>query len=525
MADRVGITDDAGTDSASGELRQAARGGVVSLVGAAISAGMGLIFIVVLGRSLGQDGAGVVLQAIAVFTIALALARVGMDTTGVWLLPRLRISAVDKIRSAVLFLLLPAAAAGVVFAGLVWFLAPLQVVSEDPYGRQLVECLRTLSWFLPCGAVLMVALQATRGLGGVLPYTVIGNIVLPTLRPVAVLVTVALGGSVVAVALSWAVPLVLALLGALAVLCAGVLRQERRAGLSGTLRPSRDVAARTWKFALPRWYSSVLEQSIIWFDVILVGAIAGAAAAGVYGAASRFVSAGLIISTAMRIVVSPRFSALLEKQRMSRVQELYTTTVTWIVLFGVPVYALFMLFAPTILGWLGDGFETGALALVILCAGASLSLLAGNADSLLMMSGRSGWMAANKTIVLTVNIGGNILLVPQWGILAAAAVWSFSMLLNAVLASIENRVFLGIRWKAGRVLYALLVALLSTVPGSLILLSILGNSTFTLVLATAVMLTSLILWCWMDRRRFKMDDLALLSRRGGGKSAKAAEPV
>ena len=55
-------------------------------MGAAASAALGFAFSLLLARGLGADGAGVVLQAIGCFTIALGLARLGLDTTAVWLL-------------------------------------------------------------------------------------------------------------------------------------------------------------------------------------------------------------------------------------------------------------------------------------------------------------------------------------------------------------------------------------------------------------------------------------------------------
>lgn len=67
-----------------------------------------------------------------------------------------------------------------------------------------------------------------------------------------------------------------------------------------------------------------MEQATIWLGVLLVGILAGPAAAGVYGGASRFVQAGLIIDSAIRVVVSPRFSAMLHLKDTKGVQSLYS---------------------------------------------------------------------------------------------------------------------------------------------------------------------------------------------------------
>src|SRR5699024_2609932 len=89
------------------QLGGVAKSGIISLTGSMTSAIMGFGLILVLGRLLGESQAGIVLQSIAVFSIALAVARLGMDTTGVWLLPRLKLSEPALIRPAVFRLLVP----------------------------------------------------------------------------------------------------------------------------------------------------------------------------------------------------------------------------------------------------------------------------------------------------------------------------------------------------------------------------------------------------------------------------------
>lgn len=513
MGGRVVERQDPEVHEVTQELRQAARGGLVSVAGAAVSAGMGFVLTLVLARALGQTGSGVVLQAVAVFSIALGVSRAGMDTASIWILPRLAQTSGEHIRGAVVGLLIPTIVVASVLTVILVPFIPQLGLGGDAHSADVVAAARLVMWFLPFGALMMVALAASRGLGNVVPYTVIGAIGVPAARPVAVLLVVALGGTAVWAALAWAIPLPLAALAIVLTLWKRIRAHERRAGVEGRWLPDRDVFSKMWRFALPRWYSAGVEQSIVWFDVILVGAIAGTGAAGVYGTASRFVTAGLIISTAMRMVISPRFSALLGENRISAVQELYSTTVVWIVLLGAPIYGIFMFFAPTALGWLGKGFEQGSTALVILCAGSIASLLAGNVDSVLMMSGRSAWMAANKSVVLAVNVAGNFLLVPAWGITGAATAWALSLVLEATLVSVQSRLFLGVNFDAKRVLYALFATAASVAPVSLLAIHFMGNNTLSCLAAGAGTMAVLALWCRLDRRRFRLSDLDLLPGR------------
>ena len=47
---------------------------------------------------LGAQGAGVVTQATGVFAIVMALAKVGLDSTAIYLMPRLALDAPEEIR-------------------------------------------------------------------------------------------------------------------------------------------------------------------------------------------------------------------------------------------------------------------------------------------------------------------------------------------------------------------------------------------------------------------------------------------
>ncbi|WP_407668076.1 oligosaccharide flippase family protein [Nocardioides jensenii] len=482
----------------------------MTFAGVGISSALGFVLSVLLARTLGTTGAGVVFQATAAFWIALSLSRLGLDTTAVWLLPRMVSSSPHRVRPAVVGLLVPALVSSSILA-LCWLIGRQLLADPAPGRRAVYESIDVVACFLPAAALTTVALAATRAFGGVVPFNAIDNLALPALRPLGVIVAVALGGATTAATLGWAVPWVVGMVAALLVL----LRMLRRPAWQGTggLVPDRELRRTIAGYAGPRAVAAALEQSIIWIDVILVGVIAGSAAAGVYGAAARFVAAGVIIATALRIVVAPRFSALLARGEKGAVEELYSVTARWILLFGAPVYLLLAAFAPTVLSFLGEGFVKGADAMVVLCLGSIVVLAAGNVQSLLLMSGRSGLGALNKSIVLAFNVAGNLVLVPVIGIMGAAITWAVSMLLDTALAAYQVRKTTGIALSLrsiGRVM--VLVAGCIAVPAWAIAL-LWGRGVPQLLLAFALCGLLLVGACILDRRRLQLHELAALGRR------------
>ncbi len=460
-----------------------ARSGALALVGAVVSALMGFAFTITLGRTLGPAGAGVVLQAVAAFTIALAVGRFGLDTTAVWLLPRLADENPARLRAGLTGLLLPALGLGVV-AGL--GLAAI-AATYPPQQRELTLALWGMAGFLPLAAVMTVGLSATRGLGGVRPFVLINSIAVPTARPALVLAITALGLGSVAVAISWVAPTVLAVVVTLWLLRRRVRRAERRAGDPPVdAWPDRGLVRRIRGYALPRSVSTVLEQGLLWLDVVLVGVLAGQAAAGVYGTASRLVAAGLVLSTALRIVVAPQYSRSLGRGDVPAAQRLYTMTTSWIVLGSLPVPILFSLFGGTWLGLFGPGFQDGSLALGLLCVGLAGVLLAGNIQSMLLMSGRSGWVAVNKGLALLVTLGLLVILVPWLGIEGAAIAWSVGALVDTGLATWQVQRLIGVTVAGSDVGVAVLVATVGFGLPALVSRLLLGDTWTALLIGTVV---------------------------------------
>lgn len=489
--------------------RELARGGAMSFVGAAVSAVLGMVLIVVLGRMLGAAGAGVVLQAVAVFTIALGVARLGMDSTALWLLPRLRDDDPTLVPRATWFLVLVSGIAGVVCAALM--LATASYIETLTSYSGVAPALRAIAPYLPAGAMLLTTLAATRALGRVTAYVWIGNIALPAIRPVAVFAAVALGAGLTGAAVAWALPLAPVLFLAFAVLFA----HTRRYGPGEVLNFHRSrIARRAMHYALPRVISAVLEQLLLWAAVLGVGIMVNDEAAGIYGAASRFIAAGLIIDVALRVVVAPMFSRIQNRGDHGELNSVYRTATRWLVLFSTPVFILLAVFAPLALAIIGDEFVSGEPVLQIMCAGGLATLFAGNVHSVLLMSGRSGLAAINKAIVVVLLVVLLIVLTPMWGIIGAAYAWAIACLTDAALAASEVRFILKLHISLTPGIYPFLIGAVCVGIPAVIFRSWLGPSWIAFVAAAAIGTVSFLVWCRIDAERLQLHSFALQLPQG-----------
>jgi O-antigen/teichoic acid export membrane protein len=430
-----------------GELAGIARGGLISLGGSVIAAVAGLVMVVVVGRTLGTSGAGLFFQTVAVVLILANVCELGADTGLVRALPRLRaLHHARDIRPTILAGVAPSVLASAAAALGLWFAAPW--LADLLYDAETVaagtSALRVAAPFLLVAAPMVVVLAATRGLGSVVPVTAVSSVAIPVLRTVLLVVGATLFGTAGAV-LGWALPLAGGLVVALVVCHRQVARAESSQPAAPAARGTGLLTGQFWRFTGPRGVSAALEIAIVWADVLIVGIFRSPAEAGVYAVVSRFVTSGTMAEAAMRVAIAPRLSALLAVGDRRSAEDLSAAATQWIIAASWPLFLLLALFAPVVLGVVGPGFATGAVALSVLAGAMMVSLAAGNVHTVLLMGGRSSWHLANKAGALTLIVGLGSVLVPTHGIVGAAVAWAVAMVVETAAALVEVRFLLGLR--------------------------------------------------------------------------------
>ncbi|MGH8918039.1 MAG: polysaccharide biosynthesis C-terminal domain-containing protein, partial [Actinomycetes bacterium] len=251
------------------------------------------------------------------------------------------------------------------------------------------------------------------------PSAWIGNVSVPVLRLLIVPIALSLGAGGVALAIAWGLPLALGALAS-AVVLARLLGNPSRVGPGVTRR----LAGEFWRFASPRGLAGVFQVTVMWLDVLLVGALLSSQKAGIYTVASRYAVIGTLGLSAAGSAIAPQISRLFAQHRHTEAQDLFRSSTLWIVALAWPVLLIMAVFAPALMGAFGHGFSSGAGALSVL-AGAMLWLTGtGNSGIALLMTGRSWYTFAITALSVSVNIGLNLVLIPRLGIVGAAWAWA-----------------------------------------------------------------------------------------------------
>ena len=438
---------------ANADISAMARGGLLNLVGAAGTGLLTFALVTVLTRGLGAASYGAFVSAMGLFTILSNTAELGADTGLVRSVSRLRaLDRVRDIRKTLFIALLPPLVVSSLFGVALWVWAPqLALIFGKGEGRdQITEFARWMAPMLPAAGVIRVILSGTRGFGTMIPSVVVDKLGRPFAQLALALAVILLVGGHEAnhglIALTWGLPWIVGAAAGAWWLWGLLLRAERRDRRANGRRRSRAttlLASKFWRFTAPRGLAGIFQIVVLWLNTLLVGRLDSTKSAGIFNAATRYVTAGLMVGVAIQQVAGPKLSELMAQRSWDRARGVYQTTTAWLMVATWPLYLTFALFAPTLLQLFGRGFAGGADALTVLGLTMLVATAVGTVDIVLLMGGKSSWNLFNTVVALSANIVLNLILIPRYGGTGAAIAWSSSILFTNLLPLAQVWKFLG----------------------------------------------------------------------------------
>lgn len=491
---------------ASDDISAMARGGLLNLVGAVGTGLFTFALVTVLTRGLGAASYGAFVSAMGLFTILSNTAELGADTGLVRTVARLRaLDRVRDIRKTLYVGLFPPLFVSCLFAVVLWVWAPglARIFGKGQGSEDIVEFARWMAPFLPAAGVIRVILSGTRGFGTMTPSVMVDKLGRPFVQLAAAFAIILLASAGRAnhglVALAWSLPWLLGALCGIWWLWGLLLKAERRdRRLNGRRRsrPTTLLAEKFWRFTAPRGLAGIFQIIVLWLNTLLVGRLDSTKSAGIFNAATRYITAGLMVGVAVQQVAGPKLSELMAQRNWDRARGVYQTTTGWLMVATWPLYLVFAIFAPTLLRLFGEGFGGGADALQVLGLTMLVATAVGTVDMVLLMGGKSSWNLFNTVVALSSNIALNLLLIPRYGGTGAAIAWSSSIIFTNLLPLVQVWKFLGMHPFGRAFPKAALAAVSSYGALGLVFRAALGSSVpvFAAYLVVAGLLYLAILW-------------------------------
>jgi O-antigen/teichoic acid export membrane protein len=215
-----------------------------------------------------------------------------------------------------------------------------------------------------------------------------------------------------------------------------------RRALPDALRAHRpEFVTRKWlRASLPMMLISGVWMANNYITTVIVGALDGSRAAGVYSVVQKGAEVIVILLYAANMPLAPVIARLHARGDQYGLEHTTERMARATLLVSAPVAAAFIVFPDIFLGFFGGGFRTGATALIILAVSQLINAAAGPSGNLLLMTGQERIAVRGVAAGLLANVVLAIVLVPPLGVTGGAIAAASSLVLwNTVLVVLARR--------------------------------------------------------------------------------------
>ena len=155
-------------------------------------------------------------------------------------------------------------------------------------------------------------------------------------------------------------------------------------------------------------------------DKIILGFYLNAKWVGVYAVAATIVAFVPIALQSVNQIFSPTIAELHARGELPLLNRLFQTLTKWVTGLTLPLAAVVIVFARTVMRIFGPEFEAGWVVVVIGAVGQLVNCATGSVGYLLLMSGNEKRLVRIQMVMAVVTVILCVLLVSRWGIVGAA---------------------------------------------------------------------------------------------------------
>lgn len=394
-------------------IRTLVKGGGILFVGFVLELSLSFGAKLLMARLLEKTSYGSVSLGIVLAANASTILLFGLNTGIARYLPRVDEQTKERGLIATGFLSTVPAAVGV--AAVTYFLSdPIAtIVFDDP---SIASELAIFALAIPFAVVMKLGIGVIQGKKLAFPKVLVRQITQPVSR--FVFITLALWFGLASVGVSWAYVASYAVAALLAIYFV-----VRYVSLPGT-GPSTSMRKELFSFSAPLAVSSVtmLVFSGIGIDTLMLAYFSSTEAVANYNVVFPLANVLTLVFTSFTFLFMPVLSELHAENRGDELHRLYTVVTKWIFLGTLPLFLLFILFPNEAIGYtFGARYAEAGTALAILALGFFSHTLVGPNESTLKSIGATRHVMYDNVTAAVVNVVVNLLLVPTYGIIGAAA--------------------------------------------------------------------------------------------------------
>jgi O-antigen/teichoic acid export membrane protein len=383
-------------------------------------AGLAFLFSVMLARLIGVAGVGLYFLAITVVDISATISRLGLENAGL----RFSSIACSQGDRGMLAALYRTSMGLVLGAGIAIALSVWLIVSHLPLGGDRAPEFRAelplLVFAIAPVALLVIQTEFLKGVGATGMGVFVQAVVPPLLLlSASIVLWFQVAASVHTVIIAYVIVMIVSVIVAVAIWSRRLPGIWSERGYFGTRRLLRT--------STPLLLVTSMNLVMGWTDILVLGIWADAREVGIYGISLRIALLTPFVLGSISIVVAPQFAALHAEGNAAALKRLAQQSAFSTMVVTAPAILVLMLFPDLILQLFGKQFEAGAWVLRILALGQFVNIATGPVGTLLMMTGHEKLMRNNVAASASLNLLGNLVLVPSYGAIGAATSTALSL--------------------------------------------------------------------------------------------------
>jgi O-antigen/teichoic acid export membrane protein len=412
-------------------LETVAKGAGITAFGMFASKFLAYLYRTAVARMVGPESYGQISIGLMVAGIGITLSSLSLDSAILNYLPKYRHNEnEEKVRGIVKSAFMLALPASVLLSASI-FLSSEFIATAIFESAELTSIIRIFSLAIPFGVVTKISLDVTKAYKTAKYYVWIRQIGQNIIQLVAAVGLILLGYKVSGAAGGW-------LIGAVGGGIISLYIMEKKFGplLFSTKGDTREYR-KIFRYSYPLILAGAIGSILGWTDTFFLGYYMQETQVGLYNAALPTAMLMLIPYQALAALVMPSMSEVIERDDKDLTKLLKTLT-RWTFTLSFPAFCLMFLFSDQVLHILfGAEYTKAATSLTILAFGYLYSTSVGHLDSVIKAIEKTKILYKNAAINFVVNIGLNILLIPQYGIMGAAIATSASIIFANTLLLAE----------------------------------------------------------------------------------------
>jgi len=403
------------------------KGSVATLIFLFLAKPVSWLYYVILGRYLAPSEYGLFFIALGVASFALYAAQLGLHHAVSRFTPyyagQKKYGKVRQVVSASMKAVLVSSLASMIL------LIALRGRIADFYGEPLLSPLLVVfALSIPLMAYFMVLTEFLRGLKQVIAQQsyILGLNIVKIAATLALFVYVAASVEAAVDAYFMA-----AAVGVIAVALASLKRL--RAFKVDRVR-DRVNARKLLRFGLPLFLAGSLDMVFGWTDSLVLGAYRPTAEVGLYGAALTVGRIMPLVAASFTVMSVPILSEYYGRKKLEDFRALTRLVAKLSFTFTFPAFLLYLALPGRVISLaFSTQYAGGAHALVILALGFLAISLASIYRDALLSAGATGTLLKISSVATLLNLALNLILIPEYGMLGAAAATTTAIIVAQLL--------------------------------------------------------------------------------------------